>query len=95
MPEMYCVIQLHDQEWFISFCSIGHDITKYTFTRIFRDAWNETMKPSTIINSYKGSGINPVNRDAVKEDKIMPIEDIEVSRRAVLRIPGTNITFCD
>ena len=55
------------------------------------------MKPSTIINSFRGSGIFPVNRDAVKEDKIRL-----VSRRAVIRgeeggggIPGTNITFCD
>ena len=32
----------------------------------------ETLKATTIVNSFKGSGICPLNRDAISPDKILP-----------------------
>ena len=37
-----------------------------------REAWEETVKASTIINSFKGCGIHPINRNAVPREKILP-----------------------
>lgn len=54
----------------------GHSITKYNFASIFKDAWNEAIKPTTIINCFKGSGIRPLDRKSIKEDKIMPVMEV-------------------
>lgn len=50
----------------------GETISKFTFARVFKEAWNETIKPATLINSFKGSGICPLNRNAIAAHKIIP-----------------------
>ena len=64
--------------------SSGESITKYTFARVFSEAWTETLKPATIINSFKESGICPLNRDAINASKVLPssifnAENVQVS----------------
>ena len=50
----------------------GKVVTKYTFSKIFKEAWDEALKPSTISNSFKGSGICPLNKNAIFEGKLLP-----------------------
>lgn len=71
--------------------SSGEVLNKYTFARVFKDAWLETVKPSTIINSFRRSGICPLNRAAITKDKTLPSTsmpteaDEEVSPRHIQR----------
>lgn len=51
----------------------GGQVDKFTFARVFREAWDETIKPATLINSFKRAGICPLNRGAISNDKILPI----------------------
>ena len=50
----------------------GEVVNKYNFARVFKVAWDETLKPSTIINSFRASGICPVNESAVPKRKLLP-----------------------
>ena len=63
----------------------GESVTKYTFARVFSQAWTESLKPATLINSFKGSGICPLNRNAISISKVMPssiahAEDVQVGQ---------------
>ena len=51
--------------------NIGKSVTKYTFARVFKEAWLNTVKLSTIVNSFRCAGIWPVNPD-VRESKVSP-----------------------
>ena len=53
--------------------NIGKSVTKYTlkFARVFKEAWLNTVKLSTIVNSFRCAGIWPVNPD-VHESKVSP-----------------------
>lgn len=53
-------------------CANTEIINKYTFAGVFSEAWAETIKPTTIINSFKGSGICPFNREAISDYKLLP-----------------------
>ena len=53
-------------------CKTMSTIDKYNFAKVFKRAWEETLKPSTIMNSFKGAGICPLNRDIISEDKLLP-----------------------
>lgn len=37
----------------------GAVVNKYNFAGVFKVAWEETLKTTTIINSFKASGIVP------------------------------------
>lgn len=65
-----------------SYNNSGEPIIKFTFASV---AWHETLKAATLINSFRRSGICPLNRNAIAADKIMPppanakpAEDIQV-----------------
>ena len=51
----------------------GEAVNKFTFARVFKDAWRETLKAETIINSFKASGICPLNRSVISPKKILPV----------------------
>ena len=51
--------------------NIGKSVTKYTFARVFKEAWLNTVKLSTIVNSFRCAGIWPVNPN-VCESKVSP-----------------------
>ena len=66
-------------------CENGQVVNRYNFSSVFKDAWIETLKVSTIVNSFKASGICPLNKDAINPGKILPsssfgqpVEDDEV-----------------
>ena len=40
---------------------IGQQITKEVFARVFKEAWLDTIKPRSIVNAFRGSGIYPVD----------------------------------
>ena len=43
----------------------GIPLTKYTFARVFKDAWVDCVKMSTFVNAFRQSGICPLNRHAI------------------------------
>ncbi len=47
-------------------------LDKTTFSRVFRKAYLATVKPATIINAFRSSGIYPTNRHEIDERKLQP-----------------------
>lgn len=46
--------------------------SKYNFYSIFNGAFIKAMSSKNIINSFRGCGIIPLNRDAIPKDKLAP-----------------------
>ena len=46
--------------------NVGKSVTKYTFAEVFKEAWVNTVKLSTIVNSFRCAGIWPVNANVCK-----------------------------
>ena len=51
---------------------IGKSVTKQTFARIFKEAWENTVKVSTIVNLFLVAGIYPVDFTAIHREKVIP-----------------------
>ena len=51
--------------------NVGKSVTKYTFAEVFKEAWINTVKLSTIVNSFRCAGIWPVNANVCKS-KVAP-----------------------
>ena len=51
--------------------NIGKSVTKQTFSRVFKGAWENTVKASTI-NSFRTAGIFPVDFSAIRQEKLAP-----------------------
>ena len=53
--------------------NIGKSVTKQTFAQVFKVAWENTVKASTVIvNSSHSAGIFPVNFFAIRPEKLAP-----------------------
>ncbi|ORU95132.1 MAG: hypothetical protein A6F71_10800 [Cycloclasticus sp. symbiont of Poecilosclerida sp. M] len=50
----------------------GATVNKTTFSPVFREAYLQIVKPQTIMNAFKHSGIYPPNRHAIDERKLYP-----------------------
>ena len=50
----------------------GEAVDKAKFARVFKGAWEDAIKISTIVNSFKTSGICPLNRRSVSAEKLSP-----------------------
>ncbi|XP_071799787.1 uncharacterized protein [Asterias amurensis] len=50
----------------------GKPINKATFPRKLNETVTAFYKPLTIVNSFKSSGIHPINRQAISNDKLKP-----------------------
>ena len=70
--------------------NVGQSVTKYQFAAIFKDAWESTVKMSTIVNSFRFAGIWPVNPDAVRESKMAPAAVYQVCQEDSACKQGTN-----
>jgi len=46
------------------------DINKKNFSSIFKNTWNEVMRPSLLIDSFRKAGIYPLNRQQVSDDQL-------------------------
>lgn len=46
---------------------LGSSVTKETFARVFSVAWRNTVKMSTIVNSFERAGIYPLNAEMAKK----------------------------
>ena len=44
---------------------LGLSIANRTFAQVFKTAWTNSVKISTIVNSFAKAGMYPVNRNAV------------------------------
>ena len=54
-------------------CShFGASVTKHVFARIFRKAWNDTVKVRTIVNGFAATGVYPVDKRKASSDKTAP-----------------------
>lgn len=58
------------EEWEV--VHLGEMLNKYQFAGVFRKAWEATLKVSTLVNSFKASGLCPLNRAAIKDDLLAP-----------------------
>ena len=50
----------------------GQTVGKYSFVKVYKLAWEETHKAATIVNSFKGSGVCPLNSKAISPEKLIP-----------------------
>ena len=51
---------------------LGEVLNKYEFAGVFRKAWERTIKVSTLVNSFRGTGLCPLDRSAIKDCVIAP-----------------------
>ena len=51
----------------------GEIVNKTKFARVFKEAWESSIKISTINMSFKASGICPFNRSAISAEKLSPV----------------------
>ena len=54
--------------------SEGKPVNKWSFAKVFQDAYHNVVKLSTTGNAFKVCGIYPVNRHAINPNKFMPAE---------------------
>ena len=52
--------------------NIGKSVTKQTFAKVFKVAWENTVKVSTIVNSFRCAGIFPVDFSVIRPEKLAP-----------------------
>ena len=52
--------------------NFGKSVTKQTFAGVFKQAWEKTVKVSTIVNSFRSAGIYPVDFTALRGAKLAP-----------------------
>ena len=50
----------------------GEIVNKNKFASVFKEAWESSIKISTISNSFKAFGICPINRSAISAEKLSP-----------------------
>ena len=50
----------------------GSSVSKYVFSSVFRKAWEASVNVSTIVNSFRSSGLCPLNYDAIDPSKLGP-----------------------
>lgn len=48
------------------------DITKKNFSSIFRKTWEGVMRPSILVDSFRKSGVFPINRQKISSDQVRP-----------------------
>ena len=70
---------------------IGKSVTKQTFARIFKEAWENTVKVSTIVNSFRAAGIYPVDFTAIRREKVIPSTLYRVEEVASKQIPPIEV----
>lgn len=46
------------------------DINKRNFCYVFKDTWEEVMSPSVLIDAFRKSGIYPINRQQISNDRL-------------------------
>ena len=47
-------------------------MNKFNFAAVFCEAFDQTVKVTTIVNSFRDSGIYPVNFSAIRSSKLSP-----------------------
>ena len=52
-------------------CQNNESVNKYNFAQLFRLAWDESLKPATLVNSFRACGICPYYRDAIPAGKVL------------------------
>ena len=48
------------------------DITKKNFSSIFKKTWEDTMRPSILVDAFRKSGVYPLNRQQISYDHVRP-----------------------
>ena len=69
--------------------TIGSNVSKETFSEVFRDAWLATVKTSLFVNAFRESGICPLNLSAIDESKLAP--SMPYSSRAIVPPPHLSV----
>ena len=58
---------------------LGLSVTNRNFAQVFKVAWTNTVKMSTIVNSFAKAGIYPLNRNAIGSEILGPAKLYESS----------------
>ena len=69
--------------------TIGSNVSKETFSEVFKDAWLATVKTSLFVNAFRESGICPLNLSAIDESKFAP--SMPHSSRAIVPPPHSSV----
>ena len=62
----------------------GAIISKYTFAKVFGEAYQETYTSQAIINAFKYTGAWPVNSKAISEERLAPSLSTQRSEASIL-----------
>lgn len=79
----------------------GAVVTKLRFSPLFSKAWYQAIKPETIVNGFRATGICPLNRDAITisdlpTDQSSSDDDDSAQNKLPLSIPEPPLpTFTD
>lgn len=52
--------------------NVGHVVTKFQFSALFSKAWYLAVKPETIINGFRKTGVYPLNKDPIMSPQSVP-----------------------
>ena len=50
----------------------GHDVTKYSFSPLFAEAWYKTIRSGNLVGGFVKAGVCPFNPEAIKIPSIPP-----------------------
>ena len=50
--------------------NVGHVVTKFQFSALFSKAWYLAIKPETIINGFRKTGVYPLNKHAISSPSL-------------------------
>lgn len=67
------------EAWEVS--HMGEVLSKYEFAPVFRTAWENTIKLSTLVNSFRATGICPLNRKAISDKVLSPSQIFREERK--------------
>jgi hypothetical protein len=62
----YKHVRIHNQQ------NPNTDMTKKNFCSVFKQTWEEVMRPSILVDAFKKSGIFPLDRAKITDDMVKP-----------------------
>ena len=73
---------------------LGHEGTLVLFASVFRKAWQASVNTSINVNSFRGSGICPLNFDAIDKTKLgpsLPYSSLEKTAKTTAEKPSLKV----
>ena len=68
----------------------GATVNKTTFSAVFTNAYLSTVKPGTLVNAFRHSGIYPPNYLSIDQRKLQPSKVFEHSTKEPRHVPNAH-----